>query len=219
MYKRFLCISLVALLLAGCKVEHISRVTDSQLENPMQTIQATVKIEVAACTDYKDANKPSDSLTEANEIVKKLFSSSEFQECKRENLDSIATYLVPMDIGTIKADEKFEAKNITIAKNQYGNVFFCIPTNIVAGIKKYKQQKMIKDIDFVIKIRYVNDSGKDVSLDFLAAYADNEPFVQGTSTVPPDGNVSFVLSNVSSDQALEKGIAFAFSKIKDKKKQ
>ncbi len=182
----------------------------------MQTIQSTAKIKVAVCTDYNDKSKPSSSLLEANDLIKKLFPISEFQECKREDFDSVATHLVPMDIGTLK-EEKFVAKNITIIKNKYDNVFFCFPQNIVVGIKKYKQRKRIKNFDFTINVRYVNDSDKDVTLDVLSAYIDSQPSVHGKATIPPNNNINFVFSNVSSDQARQEGIAFLFSKTKNKK--
>ena len=219
MYKRVFFLSLVALSLVGCKVEHVSRITDSQLEGPIQTVQATARIEVMACNDYQDKSKPSDALIEADNLVKKLFSTSEFQGCKNENFDSIATYLVPMDVGTWQSEEDFVPKNITIVKNKYENVFFSIPQNIIDGVKKYEQQPMADDIDLTISIRYVNDSQNEVSLDFLAAYVDKEPFVSGNSKIPPNGNADFVLSNVSSDQALKSGFAFAFAKVKDTPEQ
>ena len=215
MHKRLAFLSLIALSLVGCKVEHVSRITDSQLDGSIQTVQATARIEVMACTDYQDKSKPSNSLVEADSLVKKLFSTSEFHGCHNENFKSIATYLVPMDVGSWQSDEEFTPKNITIVKNKHENVFFAIPQNIIDGVKKYEQQPMADDINLNIKIRYVNDSDKDVSLNFLAAYVNNDPLVSGKTTIPPNKNVDFLLSNVSSDQALKRGFAFTFTKEKD----
>ncbi len=219
MHKRLAFLSLIALSLAGCKVEHVSQVTDSQLEGPIQTVQATARIEVAACTDYQDKSKPSNSLIEANNFIQKLFTTSEFHGCKNENLNSIATYTIPMDVGTIdtSGNNAWSPKNITIAKNQQENVFFCIPQNIIKGIQKYEQQPMSGDIDLTVIIKYINDSKSEIPISFWAAYANNAPYVQGNGNLPPNGDVTLTLSNVSSDQALKEGAAFVFTKVKDKK--
>ena len=215
MCKRVIVLSLLVLSLVGCKVEHVSRITDSQIEGTMQTVQTTARITVMGCNDFQDRSKPSDSLIEADNLMKKLFSASEFQGCKNEGFDSIATYLVPMDVGTWPADEKWEPQNITIVKNQYDTVLFCIPKSIVEGVKRYEQQIMANDIDLTIDIRYVNDSNDKILLQTVASYVDDIPYVVQNISLSPKNNIHLVLSNVSSDQALREGLTRVFMKLKD----
>ena len=206
MYKKILFALFAALSLAGCKVEHISQVTNSQVEGPMQTIQATARIEVAACKDYRDQSKPSSALEEANALVNQLFATSEFQGCKNEGFSFFATYRVPMDVGKVPAEGTWEAKNITIARNSANAVFFCVPQTMIDGMNTYKQrQPLAENTEFIIDITYVNDSQKELRFSSFASYVNGNPSAAGVVAIAPNEKLNLVLSNVSAAQAFKVG--------------
>lgn len=210
-----LCFALLAL--AGCKLEHISRVKLSQMSNDIQTIQTAVRIEVPSCTHYEDKKKPSKSLLDTAQLVEQLFSDAEFDGCQNEGLESIATYLVPMQVGTVPPDAKdYTPKGISIIRNNYGVVFFALSEDIRQKISEAKKNAMTKDLKFNVIIKFINDTNEELKIFPSAVYVDDIAFAGlpawgNNYTILPKKTATIILSNVASDYVVSNGLVPVFS--------
>jgi len=211
----------LVLVLAGCKLEHNSRVKYSQLKNDFVTIDTVAQVEVAACNDYKDNTKPSDSLTKVNAIMKKVFPDSEFEECKIQNMKSVASYTVPMEIGQLPPEATdYTPKGISLIRNQGGTVFFFLSQGVRDQIAAGKKDPMTKDIALNVNIRVTNDTAGELKLNPHAIFVDNSAF----AGLPSWGNFAVIktkqarnitLSDVSTEFALQTGVAPVFTEMQD----
>ena len=210
-----LCFALLAL--AGCKLEHISRVKLSQMSNDIQTIQTAVRIEVPSCTHYEDKTKPSKSLLDTAQLVEQLFSDAEFDGCQNEGLESIATYLVPMQVGTVPPDAKdYTPKGISIIRNNYDVVFFALSEDIRQKISEAKKNAMTKDLKFNVIIKFINDTNEKLKIFPSAVYVDDIAFAGlpawgNNYTILPKKTATIILSNVASDYVVSNGLVPVFS--------
>ncbi|MFT4300998.1 MAG: hypothetical protein QM579_04530 [Desulfovibrio sp.] len=208
---------LFVFVLSGCKLEHNSRVKQSQLIGEVKTIEATVRVEIPSCTHYQDKTKPSDNLIKTTELIKKLFPDSEFEDCKSENMKSMATYLTQMNVGTLPPDVKdFKPKGVSVLRNQDGVVFFCLSDEIRAKIADGRKNAMSKDLALYVNIRFNNDTEKDAKIFPYAVYVSGKPFAGLPSwgnnvVVKSKGTETFTLSNVASDFAVVNGIVPVFN--------
>ena len=153
---------LVVLALAGCKLEHTSRVKQSQLLGNTQEIQTVLRIEVPSCTEFEDKTKPSKALSNATRSVQQLFSTAEFDECKQEGMESLATFFVPMEIGTLPPDVKnYTPKGIAIVRNQKGTVFFALSAEIRQKIAEAKKNPMASKLALNVVVKLANDTDQE----------------------------------------------------------
>lgn len=213
----FLVMFLAAVLMTGCKIEHNSRIKQSQLQGDITTIEAITRVEVAGCNDFRDKTKPSDSLVKVNDMMKKIFPDSEFEGCKSENMKSLATYTTSMDIGSLPPGaENYEPKGISIVRNKYGVVFFFLSKEIQAKIAEGRKNAMTKDLTLEVNIRFNNDTDKEAKIFPYAVFANGVPFagLPGWGNhiiVKPKETANFVLSNVASEFAVENGMVPVFN--------
>ena len=211
----FLLVSL-AFMVTGCKLEHNSRVKQTQLLGEIQTIEATTRVEVSGCTDYKDKTKESDSLAKTNNIIKKIFPDSEFEGCKNENMKSMATYITTMMVGTLSPDVKgFEPEGVTIIRNQSGIVFFCLSKQIQKEITDGRKDAMTNDISLHVNIRFTNDTKEEIKIFPYAVFVDGSPFAglpdwKNTVVIKPKNSVLITLSDVASEYAIANGVVPIF---------
>lgn len=215
------CLGLLLILLipalGACKLEHSSRIKQSQLAGEIKTIEATVRVEVPSCTHYQDKTKPSEELVKTNNLMKSLFPDSEFEGCKNENMNSMASYIAPMEVGTLPPDVKdFEPKGVSIVRNQSGVVFFCLSKDIRAKIADGRKKTMSKDLTLDVNIRFTNDTDAEVKVFPYAVYVSGTPFAGVPSwgnnvVIKPKGTETFTLSNVASDFAIINGIVPVFN--------
>jgi len=203
--------------LTGCKLEHTSRVKQSQLMGEIKTVDATIRVEVPACTNYQDKTKPSNELLKTNDLIKKLFADSEYEGCKNENMNSMATYIAPMEVGTLPPDSKeFETKGVSLLRNQSGVVFFCLSKKIRAQIAEGRKNSMANNLTLNVNIRLSNDTEKDSKVYPYAVFAGGHAFAglpewKNNITVKSKDSILLTLSNVASEFAIAQGIVPVFS--------
>ena len=212
----FLLFSLL-FVMSGCKLEHNSRIKRSQLMSEIKTIETTVRVEVSACTDFSDKTRQSDSLMKTNNLMKQLFPDSEFEGCKMENMNSIATYTTPMDVGAFPPDTKeYEPKGVSIIRNKRGNTFFFLSKEIRKSIADSKNDVMVNDIVLYVTIRFINDADTDFTFFPHAIFVDGTPFAglprwEDKVVLQPKKTAAIVLSDVASEFAILNGVVPVFS--------
>lgn len=208
---------LVVLALAGCKLEHNSRVKQSQLLGNIQEIQTVLRIEVPSCADFEDKTKLSKALSDATRSVQQLFSGAEFDECKQEGMESLATYFVPMEIGTLPPDVKnYTPKGIAIVRNQKGTVFFALSDEIRQKITKAKKNPMTNKLALNVVIKLTNDTDQELKIFPNAIYVDGTAFAGlpawgNYSAIPAKNTATLILSNVASDYVINGGLVPVFA--------
>lgn len=164
-------------ILSGCNLEHSSRVKQSQLLGDIKTVEATIRVEVPSCTNYQDKTKPSNELTKTSDLMKKLFAESEYEGCKNENMASMATYITPMEVGTLPSDNKtFDTKGVSLIRNSSGVVFFCLSNKIRAQIAEGRKNPMTNKLALNVNIRLNNDTEKDSKIYPYAVFVDGHAF-------------------------------------------
>ncbi|MBQ9537275.1 MAG: hypothetical protein IJU79_05755 [Desulfovibrionaceae bacterium] len=209
--KKFLLFFLLFILnisLMGCKLESHSRIKLSQLSGAETKIDSIIKVEITSCHPHDDNNSPSTDLLKANDTINKLFDESEFLECKNENMDTFASYNVPMTVGTFDGNIS-NTKGISVLKNK-DNVYFLVSEKIRKFIKQSDDFKLLA------VIRVVNDLGKNVIIYPNAVYVDKVPFAGLTGwklnkEILSGKSAELKISNVSSDFAIENGYVPIFS--------
>lgn len=205
------------IVLTGCNLEHNSRVKQSQLMGEIKTIEATLRVEVPSCTNYQDKTKPSNDLLKTTDLIKNLFAESEYEGCKNENMKSMATYIAPMEVGTLPPDTKeFDTKGVSLIRNQNGVVFFCLSKKIRTQIAEGKKSSTASNLTLNVNIRLNNDTEKDSKIFPYAVFADGHAFAglpewKNNITVKSKDSIILTLSNVASEFAMAQGIVPVFS--------
>lgn len=210
--------------MVGCKLEHNSKVKYSQLTAEVTSIDAQAKVEVPACAKHDDKTKPTDELVKANEVMTKLFPGSEFEGCKNENLNSMATYSVPMEVGTIQpSNTDPEVKGIAVIRNVNGEAFFMISKAIREQIVESRKNPLAKNMALSINIRLSNNTDKAIVFRPNALFANGIacaglPRWNQNVNVPPSQSVNLRLSDVASEYAIANGAVPIFTEIKEQAK-
>lgn len=210
--------------MVGCKLEHNSKVKYGQLTADVTTIDAQAKIEVPACAKYDDKSKPTDELVKANDIMAKLFPGSEFEGCKHENINSMATYSIPMEVGTIPPSKNDpEVKGLAVIRNANGETFFMISKTIRDQIVEARKNPLAKNMTLSITIRLSNNTDKPLVFQPNALFANGIacaglPRWNQNVSVPPSQSVNLKLSDVASEYAIVNGAVPVFTEIKEQTK-
>ncbi len=217
-YATIIPLAIVALLLTACKVEHISRVKHSQLFAPIAETDSTIRVEVTSCTDYDDKTQASRDVLKAKDIMSKLWSDSVFEGCKNENMDSIASFTVPFEIGTIKPNEEFKPKGVAFVRNNTGESFFMLAPQIREQIKKSRESSSSLKVN--IEIQLINNSNAPLKIKPMAAFYDGTPFSElprwdNWAKVMPNTKGTIKLSDVSTERLVRYGIAPVYIELSD----
>jgi hypothetical protein len=217
MLMALVCVGMV--MTTGCKLEHNSRVKQSQLLGEIKTIESSIRVEVASCSDHQNASRPSKNLSEVSDLMKKLFPDSEFDGCKREGMNSIATYTTPIEVGTQPPAQKYEPKGIGIIRNSQGIVLFCLSKGVRDSIVNGRKNPMTKDLALKVNIRFTNDTESELKIVPHAAFSDGDPFAclpswQCNVVLKNTGTTTLMLSDVSSEFAIKQGVVPVFTEQK-----
>lgn len=213
MKRKITAVLAVALVLGltGCRLEHSSRIKYSQLTGEITTVDAVARVEVPSCNDYKDKTKPSDKLIQTTDLMAKLFPGSEFEGCGMEKMNSLATYTVPMEVGT--TSEEKVSNGISIIRNIHGIVYFLVSPQIKNYIVNERKKLSSSELGLHVNIRLNNDTDKDITITPHALFADGKAwagFWKDTLKISPSKSVNISLSDVSCEYAIQEGGTLIF---------
>ena len=211
-------IATLALLLligvSGCKakIEKDLKVSDLISEEPKQTT-ADLYVEVAACDDYEDSRKPSNSVIEARQSIPQIFSEAEYVECFDIRFDSFAHFKIPMMLqkeGNIKAPSD---KYVSIFTNDTSLVSFSVPEVIRNNIARAEKESFgANSLEFEVSFNLINDTTKDLPIQTLAVFVEDYPELFSSMTLRAGQKVNIVLSDVSVSVAMNGGSALALAR-------
>lgn len=208
---------LVACLLGGCKLEHNSRIKQSQLMGEIQKIEAVTRIEVGSCRDHSDKTKPSRRLIKANGMMAELFPGAELEECDDKSIKDVARYITALEVGTIPPGvEMHKPESVSVLRNQHNIVFFFISDRIKDYITNSRKEAMGEDFKLHVSIRMANDTPEKAIIFPYAVFANGIPYAgldawnQGL-TLEPNESATFTLSDVASEYAIIQGVVPVFT--------
>ena len=211
-------LAIAALMLAACKVEHVSRIKHSQTVAPIAEIDSTIRVEVTSCTDHEDKTQASRDVLKARDIMSKLWSDGVFEGCRNENMESFASFTVPLEVGTISPGEKFKPKGAAFVRNGAGETFFMLAPHVREQIKKSRESSSTMAVS--IEIHLVNNSGAPLKVKPIAAFVNGTPFAElprwdNWSQIPPNAKGTIKLSDVSTERIIRNGVAPVYAEISE----
>lgn len=202
--KKILLLSVISLVLVGCKVDITAVVnSDELLLDEHTTVGGVLDVEILACTEENTSNTESESLIEAKKTISSIFNGVKYSECNVEGDTSIASFVIPIGVGSIRKEGGYtvnEGTDIYIASDDdiYLGVFMQEETlkkiesaneklqtnlNMNFSILLEKGEQPIPDV-FVIAAYINDDEGVDIPAPILPLEFESE-------------NVLLKLSNVS----------------------
>ncbi|AMO47626.1 Hypothetical protein AKI40_1209 [Enterobacter sp. FY-07] len=194
--------AIAVITLAGCKIELSSSVPLSALlGQEIKTGSAELYVEVPSCNDYEDSRKPSKSLIEAKEEISQIFTDSEFKECFKKKLDSIALFSVPIAYGPDGKVAK-DTPQLRVLFNEKNYVYFDLGSGLKSRINNAKNKPSISGgfspSDVSLFVNLVNDTGKDIKADYVSTYIAGTPIIHAAEVNLPNAkNMVLKLSDVT----------------------
>lgn len=83
-----------------------------------------------------------------------------------------------------------------------------VPAVIKQNMDRVKANSFgMTDIDLDVKIKFVNDTNKNISFKVISAYLNDKPYIYNELQLFKNNSLSIKLSDVSVDNALENGIS------------
>jgi hypothetical protein len=205
MIKFVLSMIVITLILTGCKATVETEVSlQDILESKTKTISGDLYVEVAACNNYEDSRKPSDSVVKSQQIIPSIFADAKYIECFSKKFDSFAHFSIPVVLDKDK-DGKFASEShVNIISNSESLLTIGIPQSIKANMERVKNNSFgINSFDLKVNIKINNDTGKEFPFKVVAAYVEGQPYIFGNLTSKKNGAFVITLSDVSVSSAME----------------
>ncbi|MBI1074439.1 hypothetical protein MLT67_12105 [Escherichia coli] len=213
MMKKYLVLCL-ALALTGCKVDLATTVdlADIQSEQHKSTT-ADLNFEVAACNDYEDSRKESDSLIKIKSQIPTIFTNAEFVECYQKKFESFAHFRVPVDVGALSEKAVVAVPDADIfltSKKEEGQLAAIYLSEKVRKNLKQAQKSTPVDFDYSITIT-INRTEEPVEavvagLFVVDAKGNRAPVVLQKLHWQKAKTMTFSLSDVGKSQLFDKGV-------------
>ncbi len=196
---------LVLALLFGCKasVETSALVSTLMAKNDA-VINSDLFVEVPSCKDGKDNSKESSSLIEVKDSISFLFESTEYKECVRKGMDSYAHFTIPVNYRGSKEAVKDEPV-IHLVSDADGILSVLIPPSFQKRFNQLKKQMQFGSISFEQVLNIGNDTNDEQKFFVVSSFVNKKPVVLDTVTVAKGEVITFKLSDVANQQAIDQG--------------
>lgn len=200
---KLLVIMLAALALVGCKATVETAVNLSDLlEGPSKALPGMVYVEVAGCNDYQDSRKPSTSLIESQKQIPHVFPDAEYVECFRQQMDSFASFKLPIYLDKDVDGKPASEQHINLASNDGVLLSVVVPKLIQDKLAESRKSMMGSSLDMNVAIKIKNDTGKEFAFAAVSAFVDGAPIVYSSMTGGKDAEFVVNLSDVSVQAAV-----------------
>ena len=200
---RILAVALATVFIGGCKMTVETPVNLSDLlSGPTKTLPSALYVEVAACADYQDSRKPSSSLVDIQKEIPGIFQDAEFVECFRKEMNSFASFSVPVYLDKDKDGKPASTNHINLGSNDTVLLAVVVPEAIQKKMEAAKKKMMGTSLDMRVDIKIKNDTGKDFKFDATSAFVDESPIIYSGMTAPKDAEFVVRLSDVSVQAAI-----------------
>lgn len=195
---------IIAVLLAGCKVDVTTKVnTDDLLSTEHKSVAGLMKIEIPSCNDFEDSRKDSNSLTDLKLKIPTVFRNADFRECYKQKLSSYADFVIPVGVGYFEGDFKPVDTDIYIFSNKDVYAGVILTKEAAARIKSVK--KGLPD-DLKLELTLIFEKGQKPipNIAALGTYmtgseTKNSPIIAGRVAIEAK-EVKFKLSDVSNSE-------------------
>lgn len=110
--KKIVVLSLFAFIIAGCKTDVKTSITTDELASSEHTtVDGNILVQVLSCSSYEDSRVESRSLIEAKTKVASILADSEYIECYDKQMQSYASFKIPVGVGAIGDDGNLKFNN------------------------------------------------------------------------------------------------------------
>lgn len=198
--KKIFLLSLISFALAGCKTEIEKDVSlNTLLNEPMKTETALLNVEISSCNSHEDSRKPSDSLIQIQQKIPSVFSQAKYKECYKKKFDSFASFEIPIGVGIAPEKSNFE-NEINIYSHGDRKLNVRTDQKLAKRIRDFVKSEHISDLEMIVSLNVVNDTGTEQEFTVLSAYVDNFPISYFPKLPFKAGDkFNIKLSNVAAD--------------------
>ncbi|EBI3714167.1 DUF7424 family protein [Salmonella enterica] len=220
--KKYLPLCLV-LALTGCKVDLSTTVDLADiLSEQHKATTADLNFEVAACNDYQDSRKESDSLVEMKAKVPTIFDGAEYVECYTQKFQSLAHFRIPVDVGALTENPKLavpDADVFVTSQKEDGLIAAIYLSDKVRKKLENAQKRTPIDFNYSIDVT-INRTQEPVEAVVAGVYAVDKngkkiPAIMQTLHWQKSNTMTFSISDVGKTQLFDKGV---FELLMDKER-
>ncbi|MGR6981229.1 DUF7424 family protein [Testudinibacter sp. P27/CKL/0425] len=198
--KKYLTLSLCALVLSACKIEIEKDISlKAILNDPIKTETALLNVEISSCNNHDDSRQPSESLINIKQQIPTVFPNATFKECYKKKFDSFASFELPIGVGVYDGSSKLE-NDINILS--YGELKLWASTSkkLAANIRKFLKKEHISNLELDVLLKVKNDTGESQKFTVSSAYLDGAPVSLGEFNFEKEKTILFKLANSSADR-------------------
>ena len=195
---------LVIPLLAGCKITiELPLSLNDLLTADTKNLSGNLYLEIPSCHSYEDSRKLSTSVLEAQQNIPLIFEGAQYTDCFSKNFDSFAQFTIPVILD--KTDDGKLASNqyINLISNERQILSVAIPTVIKNNLNNFEQRNFGTSFEVDVQVKLKNDTGKDIPVNVMASYVDEQPYLFSSKTLLKGKEVTVRLSDVATDNALQ----------------
>ena len=192
-------------ILSGCQtlVETNIKLSELQTLKSNKVVNSDLYVQVAACNDFQDSRKESSSVVQSKQTIPSIFEDAKYVECFMKEFESYTHFTIPT---VLTNGQVLDANYINILSNQKHLLSVGIPSSIKSSIERVKSNSYgMTALDLNIQISLENDTQTTVEFRALSAYVNGSPSIYDKASVESSKSVKVVLSDVSTDNALENG--------------
>ena len=200
--KRTLLLTLL-LLLFGCDAEVDTQVNMTDLlSSENKVIPGDLRVEISSCHEG-NSKTPSDALIEIQGKIPIIFDDAEYAGCTRNDFASYAHFNIPILLAKSTEGKLLSDSHINLISDPDTLLTLGIPEKIKNRIEHVGGE--FGSLELGVNISITNDTGKPFPFHVISAYVEDEPHVFSSLTAKEGATFSVRLSDVSIDNALEKG--------------
>lgn len=188
------------LLLAGCKSELTADIALSELSASASYLEAHLSVEVPSCTE-PGTDFESSTLLELKSRVPVVFPKATYLGCKDVNLESRASFSIPVLVG--RSDAACSGHDICFGQAANHNDAYLVAAgpDFITGYRKLEKVGHY-DIETQIRIGLTNDGNAPVDLLATSLYVNDIPMHFETFSVRSARYAELRLSNAAVDAVL-----------------
>ena len=145
----------------------------------------------------------SESVIKAQQNIPLIFADAQYVDCFSKEFESFAQFWIPVVLNKMNTEELVSDSYINILSDDKQFLSIAIPVNIKNNLTHFKERNFAASVDIEVQVVLKNDMKDDLSVNVMAAYVDEQPYLFGTKTLYKGKEVVFKLSDVATDNALQ----------------
>lgn len=210
---------LATLILSGCKATLETELTVLDLlYGKTKMLAADFHSAVGDCEESSTTAPAAGTLRHRQALIAALFPDAEYQGCTAKAGQHFAHFRIPIALDKDRDGELASNDHINLISSEDAFLMIAIPAALRDRIEEAVGQDLhARDLPFEAKIRIRNDHGNALPFQVFSLYVDDRPFLFGDVTLPKAQTVTLRLSDVTVDNAIERGSAILMMKSEESK--